>query len=177
MKLLAPFLLAAAVLLVSTACDRTLSQARKTVYVPWEEGLTLIYEDTTLLSPAKRFEERLQRRVASSKETPAGRRVIITGLPAIAQTLLRRLRTFMGEIFVDPTKGVPWLQQVIGRKDVQPANVAGILRRETLASPGIAACGPVSVVISSAARSCRVTLTATATTGETVAVTDEEIAP
>ena len=76
MKRLAPFLLAA-VLLVSVACDRTLSQARKTVYVPWEEGLTLIYEDATLPSAA-RFQERLQGRVSASKETPEGRRVTLT---------------------------------------------------------------------------------------------------
>ena len=64
-------------LLVSLACDRTLAQARKTSYVPWEEGLTLIYEDATL-PPAARFQERLQRRVSASRETPAGRRVTIT---------------------------------------------------------------------------------------------------
>jgi hypothetical protein len=73
---LSPFLLSAA-LLVSVACDRTLAQASKTVYVPWEEGLTLIYEDTTL-PPAVRLQERLQRRVSASKETPQGRRVTLT---------------------------------------------------------------------------------------------------
>lgn len=76
MKRLAPCLLSA-LLLVSLACDRTLAQARKTVYAPWEEGLTLIYEDATL-PPAARFQERLQRRVSASKETPGGRRVTIT---------------------------------------------------------------------------------------------------
>lgn len=67
----------AAALLMSTACDRTLNQARKTVYVPWEAGLTLIYEDPTL-PPAERLQERLQRRVSESKETPQGRAVTIT---------------------------------------------------------------------------------------------------
>jgi hypothetical protein len=76
LKRLSPVFLAAA-LLVSLACDRTLAQARKTIYVPWEEGLTLIYEDT-LLPPAARFQERMQRRVAASKDTPQGRRVTIT---------------------------------------------------------------------------------------------------
>lgn len=64
-------------LLLTAGCDRTLNQARRTVYVPWEEGLTLIYEDTTLPS-AQRIQERLQRRVSASKETPEGRRVTIT---------------------------------------------------------------------------------------------------
>jgi hypothetical protein len=71
-----PFLLSA-LLLVSVACDRTLSRVRKTVYVPWEAGLTLIYEDATL-PPAARFQERLQRRVSASKDTPEGRRVTLT---------------------------------------------------------------------------------------------------
>lgn len=66
-----------AMLLVSVACDRTLHRVRKTVYVPWEEGLTLIYEDPTL-PPSERFGQRLQRRVAASRETPEGRRVTIT---------------------------------------------------------------------------------------------------
>jgi hypothetical protein len=70
-----PFLLS--LLLVIAGCDRTLSRTRKTVYLPWEEGLTLIYEDPGL-SPEKRVQERLQRRVSASKVTPAGRRVTIT---------------------------------------------------------------------------------------------------
>jgi hypothetical protein len=70
-------LLLSILLLASLACDRSLAQSRKTVYLPWEEGLTLIYEDTTLPAGA-RFQERLQRRVAASKETPAGRRVTLT---------------------------------------------------------------------------------------------------
>jgi hypothetical protein len=61
----------------SLACDRMLTQARQTAYVPWEEGLTLIYEDPTLPQEA-RFSQRLQRRVSASKETPQGRRVTIT---------------------------------------------------------------------------------------------------
>jgi hypothetical protein len=59
------------------ACDRSLAEQRGTVYVPWEEGLTLIYEDLTLPTGA-RFQERLQRRVSAVQETPAGRRVTVT---------------------------------------------------------------------------------------------------
>lgn len=67
----------ASVLLLSAGCDRTITEARKTVYVPWEEGLTLVYEDQTV-PPAQRFETRIQRRVSASKEGPEGRRVTIT---------------------------------------------------------------------------------------------------
>lgn len=64
-------------LLASLGCERTLLQGRRTQYVPWEEGLTLIYEDPTL-PPSQRFQERLQRRVSASKEIAQGRRVTIT---------------------------------------------------------------------------------------------------
>jgi hypothetical protein len=76
LKRLSPGLLLGALLLFP-ACDQTLSQARKTDYVPVETGLTLIYEDV-LPSQAARFENRLQVRVASAKETPAGSRVTLT---------------------------------------------------------------------------------------------------
>ncbi len=76
MKPSIPFLLSA-LLVGSVACDRTLAQARRTVYVPWEAGLTLISEDPTL-PPGARFQERMQRRVSASKDTPEGRRVTLT---------------------------------------------------------------------------------------------------
>ena len=75
MKPLSCFLLSAA-LLSSLACERTLPQARRTVYVPWETGLTLAYEDPTL-PPAERAQARLQVRVAASREIPGGRRVTL----------------------------------------------------------------------------------------------------
>lgn len=75
MKSLSSILLSVA-LLFSVACDRTLSRIRKTVFVPWEEGLTLIYEDPTLPA-AERAQTRLQARVAASRETPQGRRVTL----------------------------------------------------------------------------------------------------
>jgi hypothetical protein len=68
----------AVALLSSIACERMLTQSRKTVYVPWEEGLTLVYEDPTLPTQAERFQNRLQRRVSAAKETPQGKRVTIT---------------------------------------------------------------------------------------------------
>ena len=64
-------------LLASQACDRYVAQAKKTVFVPWEEGLTLIYENP-VESPSKGTQGRLQVRVASSKEAPEGRTIGIT---------------------------------------------------------------------------------------------------
>jgi len=71
------FSCAAIGLLMLAGCDGAFTKARKTVYAPTEEGLTLIYEDMTLPS-AQRFQERLQRRISASSDTPAGRRVTIT---------------------------------------------------------------------------------------------------
>ncbi len=75
-----PFLLLTAGLIASLACDRMLNQRRKTSYVPWQEGLTLIFEnfEDPSMTPEQRLQERIQRRVSTSKETPNGRRVTIT---------------------------------------------------------------------------------------------------
>jgi hypothetical protein len=104
-----------------------------------------------------------------------GRQVILEGVDAIKQTLLSRLRTFLGEVFTDTTKGVPWLQEILALKGVSTTDVGGILRREILASPDIVSCGAVTVTLDNAARSVAVSFHAKASTGEDVAVEDEEL--
>jgi hypothetical protein len=104
-----------------------------------------------------------------------GRSVIIDGSDAICQTCLSRLRTFLGEVFTDETKGVPWIQKILAVKGADPADVGGILRREILASPEIVACGPVTVTMDDSARSIAVRFSARASSGETFEVVDEEL--
>lgn len=114
--------------------------------------------------------------------TENGRRVLIEGTAAIAQTLMRHLRTILGEIFTDASKGVPWLEDptvrpardyIIGKKNLSTSAVGAILRREALTSPGIIACGAVTVTMNATARTCRVAFTARASTGETIYVNEE----
>jgi hypothetical protein len=104
-----------------------------------------------------------------------GRQVILEGIEAIKQTCLSRLRTFLGEVFTDTTKGVPWKQQILALKGVSTTDVGGILRREILECPDIVSCGVVSVTLDNAARSVSVSFHAKASTGEDVVVEDEEL--
>jgi len=55
---------------------------------------------------------------------------------AIAQTIVTRLKLFLGEYFRDVTDGTPWFQQILGK----PANlnaVEAILRNRIARSPGV----------------------------------------
>lgn len=64
-------------LLLGTACRWGGPVAREKVYAGREAGLTLIYENPQLETQA-RLNERLQVRVAATKETPAGTAVRMT---------------------------------------------------------------------------------------------------
>lgn len=67
-----PALLAPAVLLLALACQ---SRSAQPVYGPWEEGLTLIFEDPSLPQP-ERMSDRLQVRVAQSSMAPGAPRLV-----------------------------------------------------------------------------------------------------
>jgi hypothetical protein len=58
-------------LALSPGCDRLLMPATHPVYAPWEEGLTLGFEDPSL-EPGLRVQRRQQVRVKESKPTGAG---------------------------------------------------------------------------------------------------------
>lgn len=45
----------------------------------------------------------------------------ITGKSATQQAILRRLRLFLGEYFLDGTEGTPWFQSILGKV---PQNIA-----------------------------------------------------
>jgi hypothetical protein len=64
-------------LLLGTACRWAGLPARETVFAAHEAGLTLVYENPQL-SPEARFGQRLQVRVAASKEVDGGRTVRVT---------------------------------------------------------------------------------------------------
>jgi hypothetical protein len=72
-KALPTLLLLAATL----ACDPMARQGGPPTYAPWEEGLTLVYEDPSR-PPEDRVKERQQVRVKEAKPTPAGRVVTLS---------------------------------------------------------------------------------------------------
>jgi hypothetical protein len=65
-------LVAAAAILLAVGCDRMLTKQPQRTYMPWEEGLTLVYAD-----PGAPMAQRLQSRVKQSKVDPAGGRAIV----------------------------------------------------------------------------------------------------
>ncbi|MCM2250716.1 MAG: hypothetical protein NDI58_09190 [Geothrix sp.] len=65
-------LLAPALLLLTLACQPRPAQP---VYGPWEEGLTLLFEDPSLPQP-ERMSDRLQVRVAQSSMAPGAPRLV-----------------------------------------------------------------------------------------------------
>ena len=61
---------------------------------------------------------------------------LVTGVDAIAQHLAQRLKTFLGEWFLDRRIGVPYLQQVLV-KNPDPVVLDSALKAEIIDTPGI----------------------------------------
>jgi hypothetical protein len=62
--------------------------------------------------------------------------VLVTGRDAIAQHLSIRLRTFLGEWFLDRRVGMPYFEQILV-KDPNLAAVKALYRRAILTTPGV----------------------------------------
>lgn len=63
-------------------------------------------------------------------------RMFQSGREAIAQTVVTRLKLFLGEYFRDVTDGTPWFQQILGKPENLNA-VEAILRNRIAHSPGV----------------------------------------
>ena len=60
----------------------------------------------------------------------------VTDTEAIAQGVRARLRMFLGESFIDITKGTPWFQAILGKT---PQDIAEVnIKDRVLSSPGVA---------------------------------------
>lgn len=62
--------------------------------------------------------------------------MFLSGREAIAQTVVTRLKLFLGEYFRDVTDGTPWFQQILGKPENLNA-VEAILRNRIVRSPGV----------------------------------------
>jgi hypothetical protein len=74
-------------------CDRMISPVRHPIYAPWEEGLTLVYEEP-------RSHERMQVRVQQSKPDGAGMAVTTT-FTTLTSNLEARFRLEDGGVVLD----------------------------------------------------------------------------
>lgn len=79
----------------------------------------------------------------------------ITGREAIAQSLRVRLAMFRGEWFADLDFGLPYFQEILGKKFVAPRIVAAF-RDLIIATPGVAEIADLTATFSSRTRTLTV---------------------
>ena len=79
--------------------------------------------------------------------------------PAIAQHIVMRLRTWLGETVYDTSAGVPWLQVIFRGKNPDLNSINFILTQHVINTPGVEA-AELKLVLDSATRELTVTGTA-----------------
>ena len=65
-----------------------------------------------------------------------GQLVLIEGQEEIKQHLEQRLRTFLGEWFLDETLGIPYFDNIL-KKNVIPSEIESIFINEIVSTPGV----------------------------------------
>lgn len=76
------------------------------------------------------------RRLDKSGDLITRGKMFLTGREAIAQTIVTRLRLFLGEYFRDVTDGTPWFQQILGKFENLNA-VEAIIRNRITRTQGV----------------------------------------
>ena len=94
-----------------------------------------------------------------------GEMSLTKGIDGIVQHLKQRLRFFYGEWFLDKTKGVPYIQQIL-RKNPEPVIVDSILKRAILETPGVLELLEFSIEIINVSRELKLKFKARAKEGE-----------
>lgn len=72
------------------------------------------------------------------------------GKEATRQGVIRRLRLFLGEFFLDATDGTPWFSGIFGKTDQDFAEAA--LKRRIITAPGVVGISSFSLTIEQQAR-------------------------
>ncbi len=85
---------------------------------------------------------------------------------AIAQHVRIRVRTFLGEWFLDESDGVPYHQRILGKKGVRPGVVQSELRKRIEGTPGVRAVTEISVTIDRKTRAAKAVWRASTDLGE-----------
>lgn len=88
----------------------------------------------------------------------------VTGVEAIAQDCETRLRTFLGEWFLDTRIGVPYYQDILGQKPRIPV-VRNIFRKAVLTTPGVINVTDLNVTYDGATRELSVSFIGETTEG------------
>ena len=88
------------------------------------------------------------------------------GVDSRKQHLEIRLKTFLGEWFLDTTVGVPFIQRLFEKKNPDNLLIQSVLRPEIEATPGITAINNISFKIDRAARKLDITINVESVEGE-----------
>lgn len=90
--------------------------------------------------------------------------VLVDAKEAIVQHILQRLRTFLGEWFLDTTIGVPYFQQIL-IKNPDKAKIQALLLDVIRNTPGVDTLSNYAFGIDTASRVFNVSFRATTTSG------------
>jgi hypothetical protein len=127
-------------LLVTISCERYFVKSQEKVYAPTAEGLTLIYENSSLDSEA-RLRERIQLRVAESKPVAGGQQILVTYASLRGQVSARYLLKQGGMFLLNGDKVVEtMLPEGFPEKVSEPGATRGrfvFLGRATANLPGL----------------------------------------
>lgn len=86
---------------------------------------------------------------------------------ALAQKIEARLLLFRGEWFLDQSAGVPYVQRILGKTQVDIADVNGIFRSTILETEGVAEIVSFTTDYGNAARTYSITFEVRVESGET----------
>jgi len=87
-----------------------------------------------------------------------------TTIDDVRQSVLQRLRIFLGEWFLDNTIGLPYFQQIL-IKNPDQSKIDALFRDQILGTPGVIALNSYSFQTDFATRSLRLRFSAQCTTG------------
>jgi hypothetical protein len=96
---------------------------------------------------------------------------LVDGEQAIAQHLAQRLKTFMGEWFLDLRVGVPYLQQVLV-KNPDPIVLDSVFKSEVINTPGIVELRKFDLQIDAGTRQLRLECKAVSDAGTIVSFSE-----
>lgn len=94
----------------------------------------------------------------------SGKLQLATKQDEIAQIVSTRLRTFLGEWFLDVRLGVPWFSKIL-KKNPNPAEIEAILAQTIVESPGIVTLTDFQLTLDNVTRKLRVTFQAKSIAG------------
>lgn len=83
----------------------------------------------------------------------------VSGAAAVEQGIAVRLKTFLGEIWLDESVGTPWVQQIMGVKNPDPVVVRELLAEQIASVPDVTQVVGADLQIDNVTRQATITYT------------------